>query len=87
LFWKNGPKLPYFLEDKRLKSPHLVLIASIWHGFKEILLFFLTCSQIWLSPLVDNHFSTHITKLKKKQKTMERGCRLEYESLSHMTIS
>jgi hypothetical protein len=29
-------------------------------------IFSLTCSQIWLSPLVDDHQSTYLTKLRIK---------------------
>jgi hypothetical protein len=59
---------------KKLKSPYvdhrfLNVATTIWScmGFqKKNLLFSLTSSQIWQSPLVEDHLSTHLTKLQEK---------------------
>ncbi len=56
---KKVPKLPYFEELFCLKSPYLdngfLQVAKIEKDSEFFLLFSLTCSQIWLIPLVDDH--------------------------------
>jgi hypothetical protein len=46
-------------------------IAKIWSQYRAGIQFFLmsslTCSQIWLSPLVDDRQLTNLTKLEKKE--------------------
>jgi len=38
-------------------------------GSQKNLLSSMTYSQIWLSPLVDDHWSTYLTEVKKKSLT------------------
>jgi hypothetical protein len=40
-------------------------VVNIDKSLNKIVLLFLTSSQIWLSPLVDDHWSTYFKKLKK----------------------
>jgi hypothetical protein len=71
---KIPPRVAIFGGKKELIAPHLdhgFFMSLVYRGFsKKNLVFSLTCSQIWLSPLLDDHHSTYITKLggKKKKK-------------------
>jgi len=58
-------------EKYGLSSPYLdyssLQVASTLQCFKKFLLVSLTCSQIWLSPLVGDCSSTYLMKLEKKK--------------------
>ncbi len=55
-------ELPYL--DYRL----LHVVKYIVPGVQKILIFSVSCSQIWLRPLVEDYQSTFLTNLKRKKK-------------------
>jgi len=63
----------HFLGKQKLNLPYLdhsfLYVASIMLGLEKNLLSSLTCSQIWLSSLVDDCQFTNLMKLREKRKT------------------
>jgi hypothetical protein len=67
LFRKRRPKITIFWGKQKLNFPYLdhnqfLFVASIMRGLKKNLLSSLTCSQNWLSSLVDDCQFTNLTK-------------------------
>jgi hypothetical protein len=61
---------PHSDSRKTWKSPHFdtrfLEVARTWQDSGKCLMTALSCSQIWLFPLVDGCHCGYITKLKKK---------------------
>jgi len=78
---KIPPRVAIFGGKKELIAPHLdhgFFMSLVYRGFsKKNLVFSLTCSQIWLSPLVDDCHSIYITKLKNNQEKKKLQCTIE----------
>jgi hypothetical protein len=65
--WKNLPGTAQFLSTQTdRRTPCLLLYIRYSRVFFN-LLFSLTCSQMWLSPLLDDCQITYIRKLKKNK--------------------
>jgi hypothetical protein len=75
---KDGPKPPYFEREEKMKLPyldnHFQYIAKSYLKSLIFLMSFLTCSQIWLNPLVDDRQPTYLTKLKKETLFLSLVC-------------
>jgi hypothetical protein len=68
---KKLQKSPHF-EEKKVTSRHYLnnqfsLVARTLEESSLNLLYCLTCSQIWLIPLVDDRQSGYFTKLRKRK--------------------
>ncbi len=72
-FRKRRPKVTIFWGKQKLNLPHLdhirfLYVASVMWGLGYNLLSSLTCSQIWLSSLVDDCQFTNLTKVEEKKR-------------------
>jgi hypothetical protein len=63
IFWKKCAKVAIFLEETSQKLPYLgnecLEVARTKQGPKKILFYWLTSTQIWLIPFVDDRKSTY----------------------------
>jgi hypothetical protein len=67
-------KLPIFWKISSIRSAKYIRILKYSY-------FPLTCSQIWLIPLVDDCQYGYITKFKEKKNTLMRTCGVNYNDL------
>jgi hypothetical protein len=75
-YYYFNPKFATFCGEEGSNSHIWTTDSSISpvhsQGFKKNLLFSLSCSQVWLNPLVEDRQSTYIMKLKKEKRKKKK---------------